>query len=523
MAAQPTDDISFASSPTVTPVDPGGTKKNTGWLVDEAPPASWFNWFFRAWYRWINWAKLTILSTLVPLQGLGRSWLLAPAAQANTWNGVCWSETYQKFFAVCPDGSNQVATSPDGITWTVAAAILAGYDFKAIAAGGSSVVGVATAGASQAVYTPDGTNYSYGTVSEANAWNSVCYSPALTMFLAVASSGTNRTMRSTNGGANWSAGAAAAANSWNGVCWSPALAKFVAVSSDGASRVMTSSDGVNWSSASAATANQWQSVCWAEDLGLFVAVANSGTNRVMYSSNGTAWSAAASADETAGWTSVCYSSELQQFVAVAASGTNRIMVSSNGSTWYAVTAPEANSWNSVCWAPQIGTYLAVASSGTHRVMLAGASAAQCGALSGASDVAGTISRAFASATGLTTGTTINVGTTASITLTPGEWEVSGAVGFSVAATTTVTNLVGAVSKTSATLPATSTRALPTAGEVRYEFSQASAANNGQVTVPIVPFRVNVTADTPIYLVAQATFATAACSAYGYMEARRLRS
>ncbi len=526
MAAQPTDDINFASAPTVTPVDPGGTKKNAGWLVDEKPPAAWFNWFFRAWYRWINWAKLTILSTLVPLQGAARSWLLAPAAQANTWNGVCWSEQWQRFFAVCPDGSNQIMMSYDGVSWSVAAGVSDGYDFQAVTAGGSSVVSVGWAGASQVVYSGDGgANWSYANAAEANTWACVTYAPALTMFLAVSNNGTNRTMRSTNGGANWTAAAAANANAWQGVCWSIALGLFVAVSSDGASRVMTSSDGINWSAASAATANQWKSVCYSEDLGRFVAVANSGTNRVMYSSNGTAWTAAASADETAAWTSVCYSSELQLFVAVATSGTSRVMTSADGITWRAVTAPEANPWTSVCWAPSLGTFLAVASSGAHRVMIAGGATGQRGALAGASDVAGTISRALASATALTSPNALNVTAAGSITLTPGEWEVSGAVGFVVANTTTITRLTAGVSKTTGTLPNTATTALPTACEVRYEWSQASAAPGSAVpiTIPIVPYRCNVTADTPIFLVAAATFATAGCTAFGYLEARRLRS
>lgn len=145
---------------------------------------------------------------------------------------------------------------------------------------------------------------------------------------------------------------------------------------------------------------------------------------------------------------------------------------------------------------------------------------------------GPISRALASAVALTTATACNVGAatcpstggTQSFTLTAGDWEVRGAVGFVIANTTTITRLTAAISATSATLPATSTTALPTAGEVRYEWSQASAAPGSSVpiTIQIPPFRVTVATTKTLYLVAQATFATSTATTFGYMDARRIR-
>ncbi len=52
--AQPTDDIEFATNGAALVTDPGGTKKKLGFLVNEAPPAHWIDWMFRAYWRWIN-------------------------------------------------------------------------------------------------------------------------------------------------------------------------------------------------------------------------------------------------------------------------------------------------------------------------------------------------------------------------------------------------------------------------------------------------------------------------------------
>ena len=88
-----------------------------------------------------------------------------------------------------------------------------------------------------------------------------------------------------NGGTSWTLRASAADNQWLSVCWSPELTLFVAVAQTGTgNRVMTSPDGVAWTSRTSAADNSWRAVCWAPELSLFVAVANSGTgNRVMTS------------------------------------------------------------------------------------------------------------------------------------------------------------------------------------------------------------------------------------------------
>jgi len=187
-------------------------------------------------------------------------------------------------------------------------------------------------------------------------WYSVTYGNG--MFVAVANTGTNRVMTSSDG-VTWTA-RTAPSGSWFSVTYGNG--KFVAVANSGTNRVMTSSDGVTWTARTAAEANAWQSVTYGN--GMFVAVANSGTNRVMTSPDGITWTAQTAAEANSWW-SVTYGNGM--FVAVAYTGTNRVMTSPDGITWTARTAvAEANEWNSVTYGN--GMFVAVAYTGTNRVM-----------------------------------------------------------------------------------------------------------------------------------------------------------
>ena len=86
-----------------------------------------------------------------------------------------------------------------------------------------------------------------------------------------------------DGAATWTVRASAADNNWYSVCWSPELSIFCAVATSGTgNRVMTSPDGITWTVRASAADNNWYSVCWSPELSIFCAVAASGTgNRVM--------------------------------------------------------------------------------------------------------------------------------------------------------------------------------------------------------------------------------------------------
>ena len=84
---------------------------------------------------------------------------------------------------------------------------------------------------------------------------------------------------------NWTSRTSAADNFWFSVAWSPELSLFCAVALTGTGdRVMTSPDGITWTIRTSAADNSWQSVVWSPELGIFCAVAYSGTgDRVMTS------------------------------------------------------------------------------------------------------------------------------------------------------------------------------------------------------------------------------------------------
>ena len=119
--------------------------------------------------------------------------------------------------------------------------------------------------------------------------------------------------------------------------------------------------------------------------------------------------------------------------------------------------------------------------------------------------------AAGSAVALTTNVTADI---TSISLTAGDWDVTGVVQYTPTATTSVTQLTQGASSTSATLGAQGT------------FSKWVTAANVLTAVDpawVLPTaRFSLTAPTTIYLVANATFTASTLAAYGMIRARRVR-
>lgn len=122
--------------------------------------------------------------------------------------------------------------------------------------------------------------------------------------------------------------------------------------------------------------------------------------------------------------------------------------------------------------------------------------------------------ASASAVSLTTATPANV---TSISLTAGDWEVSGTVIRKLDATTSVTQLITSVSTTSATLSSA------TAGDGTYQiFSTAANVMGGNTSQVMPPVRISVASTTTVYLVASDTFTVSTNAVFGTLRARRVR-
>jgi hypothetical protein len=113
------------------------------------------------------------------------------------------------------------------------------------------------------------------------------------------------------------------------------------------------------------------------------------------------------------------------------------------------------------------------------------------------------------AVALTTNTGANV---SSISLTAGDWDVSGVVRYNPAGTTVMQAQLAGVSTTSATLPAVG---------LYTQLSFASAAGAGSI-VPSPVNRISLSTTTTVFLVAFALFTTSTCTADGFLRARRVR-
>lgn len=112
----------------------------------------------------------------------------------NQWESVAWGNNV--FVAVASTGTGRVATSPDGIIWTLQTASQANQ-WKSIAFGNGLFVAVSIDGTNRVMTSPDGITWTNRTAAAANQWQSIVFDG--TQFVAAANSGTNRIMTSPDG------------------------------------------------------------------------------------------------------------------------------------------------------------------------------------------------------------------------------------------------------------------------------------------------------------------------------------
>jgi hypothetical protein len=112
-------------------------------------------------------------------------------------------------------------------------------------------------------------------------------------------------------------------------------------------------------------------------------------------------------------------------------------------------------------------------------------------------------------------TTATAKTVAQITLSAGDWDVWGTIGFNPAGTTTMSRLIGSISTTTDNVGTT-----PNEGayiDLRLSFTTGLAQ-----TFPVGTRRINVSTSTTVYLVAYAEFGVSTNAGFGYITARRRR-
>jgi hypothetical protein len=119
-----------------------------------------------------------------------------------------------------------------------------------------------------------------------------------------------------------------------------------------------------------------------------------------------------------------------------------------------------------------------------------------------------------SAVSLTTNTVADI---TAISVTPGDWDLSGSVIFLPAATTNIVSIFGSVSATSVTLDVTP----GSVDTINFGSSGIVTGNNG-LTASTLNVRITPTTTTTYYLVAKSSFTVSTMQAYGIIRARRCK-
>ncbi len=273
-----------------------------------------------------------LVSTTPAAADVALQWTEGTASAPNHWTSVAYGNGV--FVAISSDGTDQVMTSFDGVTWSAQSAAMArpwtsvafgNGLFVAVSTSGTNGLGANGYGTDQVMTSPDGVTWTQRLAGDWNTWAAVTFGNG--MFVAVGDSAEAVTPVMTSpDGMNWTP-RSAELNYWKSVTYGAGV--FVVVTYAGTHQVMTSPDGITWTPQSASGAFGWFGVTYGS--GTFVAVSFDG--KVMTSPDGAAWTTR-SAPLASIWYSVAYGNGM--FLAVAAN--NFVMTSPDGITW---TRPEA--------------------------------------------------------------------------------------------------------------------------------------------------------------------------------------
>jgi hypothetical protein len=258
--------------------------------------------------------------------------------QGIAWNGSLW-------VAVGFNGDNTItmATSSDGITWTVRANPFDGNGGNGIAWNGSLWVAVGT-GVGQTVtiitssdgitWTPR-TNPFDGGVAYGIAWNG-------SLWVAVGSNGDSTvTIATSSDGITWTAatspfnGGVGQGIAWNGSLW---VAVGTDYSSDSTVTIATSSDGITWTATTNLfEAGQGNGIAWNGSLWVAVGANSGSTVTILTSPDATTWTARANPFEGNSVSGIAWNGSLWVALGNNTDNTVNIATSPDGITWTART------------------------------------------------------------------------------------------------------------------------------------------------------------------------------------------
>ena len=291
-------------------------------------------------------------------------WKEVTLSSSSNWVKVRYIPFYKCFFAIS-GSENKGAVSLDGDTWegiNLPDIGTSGVKYSSIAC--SSKLGcvcMSINGADKFVVVGIDVSFVWSiirweehTLPNSARWNSICWSPELRLFCAIAYD-SNKAATSPNG-ITWTERTLPSSARWNSICWSPELRLFCTVVYN-SNKAATSPNGITWTERTLPSSVRWYSICWSPELRLFCAVAVNSTKAVT-SPDGITWTERTLPNDTL-WHSICWSPELRLFCAVAVNST-KAATSPDGITWTERTLSSNTSWQSICWSPELRLFCAIA-------------------------------------------------------------------------------------------------------------------------------------------------------------------
>ena len=267
----------------VAAIDTGTAQIGDIVYSNNSPGAGWLQANGQIYLKAAYPALASVLGTLWCNLGEGLGVISAPASKAPS--ALKWLNGQFVLLTSTTTDSSQVYTSPDGIELTARTSSQTNA-WLDIEYGDGYYVAVAATGSNRVMRSTDAINWVNSNAAEANNWNSLAYNGSGT-FVAVSNTGTNRVMRSTTAGATWTV-VNVPGYGWYKIIWTGT--EFVAFASN---RVMKSSDGVTWLDYSTNTALSPDKIIF--DGEIFIGVSQSGSYYLVQSFDGITWSTLARA------------------------------------------------------------------------------------------------------------------------------------------------------------------------------------------------------------------------------------
>jgi len=189
---------------------------------------------------------------------------------------------------------------------------------------------------------PDGITWTSRTGPDTNKRTDVTYGDGL--YVAVSDEGHPNQVITSADGITWTQRTTPVDGEWYGVTYGNGI--FVAVASAGSTgnRVMTSPDGINWTIRTTPADLYWRSVNYGN--GLFLATSiSTATNNIMTSPDGITWT-----QRTKSYFAQTHDAVYAQGLWVVAASSGRIYTSPDGITWTEYIMTETHDWKGATYA-----------------------------------------------------------------------------------------------------------------------------------------------------------------------------